>query len=168
MGMFDTLKTKVTFVCPNCDYVMDFKEGLQTKLFDNNLTYFIPGDILLTTEKKEHIYIELEQCDNCNQYHQLFIATVHGIYIETFSSETDATNAIESFDIVTEYRKQNNLHLGFKSKFNRLRFQLSDVLSFYMDIKKYKTNILRLRNLDDVLDYDIFKTIENIIKLSKE
>lgn len=169
MGMFDVLITKNNVNCSKCNNPLDLLEGIQTKLFDSTLEYFVSGDILFeTTDDKPMVCIEHEKCNHCNNYENIYIATKFGIYIELFSSNDEALEAINNFDLLKSYKNQVKTKNGFKDKFNWLTFSISELETYYESVKNKHSQFIRLSRLDDILDYDIFKSLRNLVNKSRD
>lgn len=163
MGMFDIFETNREFVCSHCGHSYKISDGIQSKNFESELNYFISGDVVRDLDDRKFVedYI---WCPKCSEEIKVYFSFYNTIYIETFQTPEDAEKSSEEFNIIDSYKKLNRERNSFRDKFNSLKSDIEAVYDVHSVVPtKSRFMPLVMLRLDGILDYNIVKTIKNII-----
>ena len=151
MGLFDTLILGETIKCPECGSEID---SVQTKVFDNCLNTYEPGDITRGCRLRTGIITETLFCEKCHWPKEIndglvYVALWHSIYIGIFHSEDEAEerlNTIDRLDLIEWlYKAQTERELWHR-RFRSL-YQEVSVLNEYDKAKDKEAFISNPFNL---------------------
>mgnify|MGYP001603650556 CR=1 FL=1 len=172
MGMFDTLILQEPVICPDCGSKID---SVQTKVFDNCLDTYEPGDITKGSRIITGIIAETLFCGKChwpkdsNDGH-VFIAIWHSIYVGIFKSEDEAEriiNSIDRLDLIQWLDKAQNERNLWHGRFNSLYSEVSALNDYEKaeDKEAYLSKPFNIFRNKELLESD--DPLESILQKNK-
>lgn len=135
MGMFDTLILGESIKCPDCGTEID---SVQTKVFDNCMDTYEPGDITRGCRIRTGTITETLYCEKCRGPKEItdglvYIAIWHSIYVGIFNSEDEAEerlNTIDRLDLVEWLDKAQTERNLWHRRFSSLYHEISILNEF--------------------------------------
>lgn len=158
MGLFDTLILGDSIKCPDCGTEIN---SVQTKVFENCMDTYEPGDITRGCRIRTGIITETLYCDRCRWPKEIddslvYIAVWHSIYIGIFNSEDEAEerlNSIDRLDLIEWLDKAQTERDLWHRRFSSLYQEIS-ILSEYdkaEDKDAFLSNTFNLLSKSEIL-----------------
>jgi len=128
MGMFDTIILSSPVECPVCGSFINY---VQTKKLHRLLLNFRVGDIV-TDDEKIAVLDEDLYCDKCHKMTgKIYIVIYHGIYIYSASTEKEADDIINKFDVLKLAKTLSKAKTKYYYEIEKIRTRLEDIIDYY-------------------------------------
>jgi hypothetical protein len=163
MGMFDTfLDNNATVICPACGEKHNMQKGVQSKQFQNILDYYYVGDMVDDTENISVIE-DWDWCHVCNEQITLFFSFKNSIFLGIFQTEISAKFANDNANIYELYKKLFNQKTEISTRVKTLESKIRETIYVHGEIQKKKNFQMFHFNHNRFIDFDIIKTLKNIL-----
>ena len=151
MGLFDTLILGDSIKCPDCGNEIN---SVQTKVFENSMDTYKPGDITRGCRIRTGIITETLYCEKCRWPKEIndgmvYVVIWHSIYIGIFNSEDEAEerlNSIDRLDLIEWLDKTQTERDLWHRRFSSL-YQGISILNEYDKVEDKETFLSNTFNL---------------------
>lgn len=169
MGLYDVFNDNdAEIICNHCGHQLNIQNGIQSKRFTDSLTTFHPGDVIPSlNSNKVGVYSieEFEWCSNCNESTTVFFAFNNSIFVGLSSSQEKALEKASNFDLFSQYKIMNAAYHNVNHELEQMKYKIDSTIEFFTSKPvKNKFSLLYMSPNKKFLDYDIIKTLKNIIK----
>jgi hypothetical protein len=172
MGLFDILILGDSIKCPDCGIEIN---SVQTKVFENCLDTYEPGDITRGCSIRTGLISETLYCEKCRwpkgrDNGLVYIAIWHSIYIGIFISEDEAEErlrSIDRLDLIEWLDKAQTERELWHRRFNNVYQEIS-ILSEYEkaeDKEAFLSNTINLLSKSELLEAE--DPLDDLVKRHK-
>lgn len=164
MGLFDTFYDyNKKIKCIKCNKSIDISIGVQSKKFDKILDNYEIGDYV-ESNNYGNIVEDWIWCEHCNERIPIFLSFKDKIFVGIFPTRNTAEIASNKFNIIVNYKKLFYEKSKHEQRVINLESMIQETINVHGNIPTQKNFNLMYNLSNKFIDYDIIKTLKNILK----